>query len=806
MADVKTLEQRLRLLEQVANAEIRVGELMGETTDKVAAQAKLQNQVKSTILAELDALNKIGAQIEANAQKQAELQAQIDVAQEGSDKIRLENQKKYLKARADELKAEKALAPEKKRNLELQLKITNATEQTLNAGKEVADNLLASVGITDSWKNTTSGVVVQAMRAGASFRGIAKALKQSVFSSQTMDNLIGSTMMKVQESTMAMIMTADSALAGFNKLMGAGGRLDTEIVGLATDARDMGISFGDSIAMFQELAVQIDMFTQMSKGQREQLVKTAESMHIFGVSAAVSGEMLQNMTRSLGMSTAEVDAASKSLIDMAVSVGEPPEQMIQQFNKLIPEFVRYGDRAESAFKAVARQAKALGVEIEDLIGVSQKFDTFEDAGTTAGKLMGILGQPVDVMGLMRMDPEERITEVLRMIENSGMQAEILNNKFGAMTIGGILGMSPDAATKAIRLGVTGYKKMLSQQRATAAEEEKQRKAQMTIMNHLQMVIQDFAVQNQDMIVGVINGFKSVLEFVGKITNFLGGEGIIAVIGFYKVMTSGLIQSIAKHKILAILEGKSQLRQSVRMKMLNAEIALLRAKAATEKATAGAAAAKGLMMMGAAVALVGAGIGLAAAGVALLASALKDMSPDQIQGLAIVMGVLALSIIGLALAMAKMAVAGLAFKFVVLGFAAMAVGIGLLAASLFLIKTEDLTALGNVFTGLGKIAENSASGIHEVAGAVREIASAMDDIDDDKVEKLQKVSNAVSRMMVRRQAAANAPAGGAGRSTRSSSRLGGGKGQHVTIQLSPSQQFELEAYIQRVAGTRNPVSK
>ena len=71
MADVKTLEQRLRLLEQVANAEIRVGELMGETTDKVAAQAKLQNQVKSTILAELDALNKIGAQIEANAQKQA---------------------------------------------------------------------------------------------------------------------------------------------------------------------------------------------------------------------------------------------------------------------------------------------------------------------------------------------------------------------------------------------------------------------------------------------------------------------------------------------------------------------------------------------------------------------------------------------------------------------------------------------------------------------------------------------------------------------------------------------------------------
>ena len=63
--DPKALKQRLDALAQIANAEIRINELMGERTDKVAESAKLYENAKNTVLAELDALNKIGERQEA---------------------------------------------------------------------------------------------------------------------------------------------------------------------------------------------------------------------------------------------------------------------------------------------------------------------------------------------------------------------------------------------------------------------------------------------------------------------------------------------------------------------------------------------------------------------------------------------------------------------------------------------------------------------------------------------------------------------------------------------------------------------
>ena len=56
-------------------------------------------------------------------------------------------------------------------------------------------------------------------------------------------------------------------------------------------------------------------------------------------------------------------------MEFALSIGEAPDKMVQAFTKLLPEFVRYGTRAKDVFGAVAKQAKALGTEIEKLIGI-----------------------------------------------------------------------------------------------------------------------------------------------------------------------------------------------------------------------------------------------------------------------------------------------------------------------------------------------------------------------------------------------------------------------------------------------------
>ena len=743
MADPKDLADRVKLINDRANAELRLNDILGKRSDLVATEAKFFAEQRQQLERQLTVLTSV-----------KDIQEEIEkLKKEGEKKNR--EQLEILDNLKDIKKEDREAEIQR---LKVMLQVVNAQEKQRTAGQAISKNLLSSLDITDKWRSTTMGLAIEAKKAGNSFGQIAKQTMRATFTMDNLDNLIGSTLMKVTDSTIKLALAVDSAMSAFNRTFGAAGRLNSEFFELSINATKAGLTFVENMEILTSLSSTVDMFLVSSESTRQSLLETAQMMHLFGVESQTSGELFNVLAKSLGESTSQIQQTATGIMEFALSIGEAPDKMVQAFTKLLPEFVRYGTRAKDVFGAVAKQAKALGTEIETLIGISQKFDTFEDAGTTAGKLMGILGQPVDVMGLMEMDPEEKIRSIIGMIEESGMQAELLNNKFGLLAIGDVLGISADEAAKLVRVGISGYNELLAKQKQEAINEEKraeQLKAAQSIVQKFQQMIQEFAIENEDAILGLIDGIKGFLQGIIDVAGYLKGAFLPTILGVLFAL------KIFAMRWTAVSKGAA-------------------ASNAALKGAGSAAAFAGVKM-----ALVGGAIALASIGLVALIGSLKDLTGEQLEKVAIGFGVIAGSVLLLAGAMALLA------KSTTLGiiaFGAIALGLAAIAFSLNLIKTEDLIAVGNVFAGLGALAM--------AGGSTGNVSSAMDVV-------LDKVDNMKSDTLDKFKAAA----GSKTNANFSPNLVGGGGGkQQVVLELKLDQEQTrfINGYIRKASGRKESI--
>jgi hypothetical protein len=418
------LETRLRIVRETAQLEAEIATAMGERADMLVIEANALEKQQQIILQQLDRFNDIEGQMERRVIINEKLEEQQELLNKGTDRQK-ENAKLIIEDLQEELDLIKEIVDEEgninqkmKDRLMLKIQLTEEEKKIRKQAKKIEENLFGAVGVTDSWKNSLIGTLNPLRLFNADFKQTLGLAAKNIFSMHSLSNIIGSTLQKVQESTIAMVLAADSTSASFNKVMGTAGRLDVELLGLNQSGREFGLTLSDSAQITQTLADRVDMFTKSGSAARTSIVRTGQQLALFGVEAGTAGDALNLFTRSLGQTVEQAGASTMKLVETALAVGEPPEKLMQEFNQLIPEFSRYGERAASVFGKVARQAKALGTELGTVISISEQFDTFESAGETAGKLMGILGQPLDVMGLMKMDPDQKLKYIMGMIDQS----------------------------------------------------------------------------------------------------------------------------------------------------------------------------------------------------------------------------------------------------------------------------------------------------------------------------------------------------------------------------------------------------
>ena len=694
-------------------------------------------------------------------------------------------------------KQDATLVKQTKEELEEILKIETAQ---LAQSKKLVQAYTVIADTTETWVQALTGISGQSkgllfsMReikkeTGSYARGLLQAAEQ-INKQITLASTLKNAMSKVFTHAFNFGMQLDRATAGFKAASGAGDEFAKTVDKAAIENSKYGISVEATFENVSLLRREMTNITFMSQEAQAALGGLASQYQKLGVDATSFAKTQESLNLSMNMNTEDAKVFSKELLDLGTAMGDP-NKAFRDFVATAPTLARYGKDAPEMFKNIAIQAKSMGIEMQDLLGIVAQFDTFEGAATSVGKLNALLGgNYLNSLELLNAKEGERIEILKASVAESGKSWDTMQ-RFERLAIASAAGI--EDMEKANRL----FGQSSEVYDANKASLEEQAKTQKSVEERL---IDAMTLQEKYMglwsklfeivrpVLDLLHGFMNILATANE---HLGGFGV-----FLALLAPLAIKAAAKIAILALktkLFGAAQLQAAAAANASGAASAGMGAKAmaAGKAASAGA---KGVLAFGAAIFLVGAGLAVAASGLALLMSQVDSW--EDVAALAVTMtgfaaivfifgkaamgaapGTLALgggiALIGVGIGIAaaglsllvmglseftnvlidkvlpvadqfaailisfSMGISGMAMAAIpaAIGLGALAVGFGALAISLALIKTADLIAIADIFKSMATFATNGGAALGNIPA-----------IAENLVEKLESVAEIRSKIV------------------------------------------------------------
>ena len=510
------------------------------------------------------------------------------------------------------------------RGLELRRKATDQLEKIRSKTQALVTTL---TGIDAAWKDTFIGSITSAARETGNFKAVASATFAAFSDATSFGNILGSTFMKVQESTIAMVHALDASTAAFRKATGAGKEYTSAINAVFEANRTFGIGLQESAQAFQALYSSMSGFTGYASAFRNDLVGISTLMEKIGINASTFGRNFDTMTKSFGMSAAQAKQFSLDYAQLGRTIGIPPEKLATALSTLASRMAMFGSAAESELRKLAAQSKATGLEMQKLQGIAKGFDTFSDAAQRVGQLNALLGGPyLNTIKMMMATDTERNAILKRVITTTGQLGSVMSGtdakarmfKKALADIGGF-GGDVDAMMRMLSSDLQGFSS--DAMRATGSMSQLQRQAMdnTTAMEKFTLALTRFSGQLER----ILNVIHPILDGLANMADRLGGWFVPALIGAsgaIKLLMIPLTSFVGS--ISAGAAGVGGLTAGVGS--LSAGMGGL--------AAGSAAVALPIAAFGAAIALVGAGIWAAAQGTTTMANAFKTMDDIDISKL------------------------------------------------------------------------------------------------------------------------------------------------------------------------------
>ena len=230
------------------------------------------------------------------------------------------------------------------------------------------------------------------------------------------------------------------AEANFMKVTGANQDFARSVTNSYKETRKFGASIEETSKAYEALYTGFTDFTFMAKEQRESLAQTSAVLNKLGISNTDFAKSVQISTKALGMSAEQAGQNMLNMEKFAEEIGVAPQMLGQQFAGAGEMMAKMGDQGVDAFKDLAIASKITGLEMEKILRITDKFDTFEGAAEQAGKLNAALGGNfVNAMDLMMAtDPAERFNMIRDSLLNAGLSFDDMSyyqKKFYADSLG-----------------------------------------------------------------------------------------------------------------------------------------------------------------------------------------------------------------------------------------------------------------------------------------------------------------------------------------------------------------------------------
>ena len=534
-------------------------------------------------------------------------------------------------------------------------------ERKHNAIKErTKSTIRALTGVTDEWRDTLVG----SLMSGKDFSAGLQNMRAQITKTLTPQNILGSTMMKVQEMTVKMALAEDKATVAFRRATNASEGYVDALVSAGRQSRSLGVGVEETGESFQNMYQNIRVFTDLglSKQQLAQMGRFTNEMRNLGVSAGDSTQMMGYLMDTVQLNKEETEKYIHTLHGMSKSLGIPMAQLSKDFLESRKTMDLYGKAGLTVFKKISASAKKLRTDVAALAGTFEdQFNTFEGAFTTVGRLNSVLsqtGRTIDPLRMMNADLDERMKIVMGTLQGTDIAYKALHGsqqKYYKMMIANAMGTKDvNLVTKMLN----GNMGAMNKATKTATQSwsdflkngpegfKKSAKTNTQVMAQLKQLALGFAVG----VLPMLQYFGKAIQWInellenkswGKFLKWtMGAIGVVGSLAAVMWTLKGTYMGIALLlKPLILLSGLKSAADTKETVTTWASIKAKYAQAAATKAQAATMSAMAPVLMAFAAAAVGVGIAAAGMGLGLkmVGEGFKDMSAGQILAVAVAIG-------------------------------------------------------------------------------------------------------------------------------------------------------------------------
>jgi hypothetical protein len=524
----------------------------------------------------MDEIEKIAELIKLAEERNRKLEETNDLRSESlkTAEKQLETAKQAKKYLEDSIKDTEKLLKNKKNDQQL--------NDTLNKQLEVEKQLLADANIELRLKKTELKDIEQKQRQVNEQIRTGKDLFKSMFSGDVVgagSKVIGLLGDKIEKqltkklldarmagnaASLSMAAMGGTAIVGalfifqkaifdlavqvgnaenaFMKATGASEDFARSLSDSFIETRRFGATTQETSAAMQSLFTNFTDFTMLNEQSVENLTKTATVLGKMGVSTDDFAKGIQNLTKAMGFNA---DAAAQQLLNLekfAEELGVAPSKIASDFAGAGGSLAKFGDQGVETFKRLEIASKITGMEMQRILSITEKFDTFEGAATMAGKLNAALGGNfVNAMDLMmETDPVGRFEQIRDAILSTGMSFDNMTY-FQKNMYKEMLGLQDVGELALLLSGRTDLMAESFGQSAQSYEEAAERaKTLASFQEQLQMLFVEMIPIMTPMI-DLFRQFFQILQPLAPLIGLFGRlMGLIVMMG--TIMQGGLLTS------------------------------------------------------------------------------------------------------------------------------------------------------------------------------------------------------------------------------------------------------------------------
>jgi hypothetical protein len=242
------------------------------------------------------------------------------------------------------------------------------------------------------------------------------------------------------DSVINLALALDQSESEFRRATGASASMAREMTNSYEATRESTVSAGQNQEAWGALYTTYTDFTMISEEARAEIGQTTAVLTQLGIGAHESAAGLQVATKMMGQTGTQAASTLVELSSLAENLGVAPKELIAQYGQMGSSLAKLGSEGTKAFKDLARVSKITGLEMQKILTMTDKFDTFEGAATQAGKLNAALGGNfVNAMDLMMAtDPVERFEMLRGSLDEAGLSFDDMSyyqRKFYADSLG-----------------------------------------------------------------------------------------------------------------------------------------------------------------------------------------------------------------------------------------------------------------------------------------------------------------------------------------------------------------------------------